>query len=149
LARYLARTSSQTFASVTGVKRHAATSYVGVGRATHAAPPRRAAVHNVRTPASADTAGYKEQVRDALAAASTLPSGPVAMDIVFCVGPTRSWLKLWKPTIDALGRLLGDSGTAGAWNPQDGRIVRLGLHRHADDTLGHRVELLIAAAVTD
>ena len=28
-----------------------------------------------------------------------------------------------------LGRLLGDGGTARTWNPQDGRIVRLGLHQ--------------------
>lgn len=54
---------------------------------------------------------------------------------------------LWKPTIAALGRLLGAGGTGKPWHPQDGRIVRLGLHRHPDDTLGHDVDLHVAAAV--
>jgi hypothetical protein len=149
LARHLARVSGRTFTSVTGVKRHTSTSYIGVGQATPAPHLPPLALHNVRTTASAETTAYKEQIRDTLAESSTLPAGPVTMDIVFSVGPTRSWVNLWKPTIDALGRLLGDGGSGRPWNPQDGRIVRLGLHRHADVTLGHNVELLIAAAVMD
>jgi hypothetical protein len=99
----------------------------------------------VRTTASAGGAQYKQQIRDALADAAQLPPGPVALDVVFGVGPGRSWLNLWKPTIDALSPLLGADGTGRPWNPQDGRVVRLGLHRWAHDALRHDVDVEVVA----
>lgn len=32
---------------------------------------------------------------------------PVRMQMSFTVGPGRNWLNLWKPAIDALGKILG------------------------------------------
>jgi len=39
--------------------------------------------------------------------ASPLPPGPVRMELGFTVGPVRGWMNLWKPTLDALGQILG------------------------------------------
>lgn len=146
LARHLERTSGRTLTTVTGSKKHADTSYVGVGRATPAVAPAMGSLPPVRTTASAESAAYKQQIRDALTGTTPLPAGPVSLDITFRVGPTRSWLNLWKPTIDALGKLLGESRTDRSWHPRDGRIVHLALHRQLDTSLGHTVELLFAAS---
>lgn len=144
LVQQLGRSTGRTFASATAVKRRANHSLVGVGLAQPAADAQRAQ-HLVRTTASAESSRYKEQIRAALADAELIDAGPVHLDIVFGVGPTRSWLNLWKPTVDALGALLGQSGSSRAWHPDDGRITRLGLHRRADATLGYDVELLVLA----
>ena len=39
--------------------------------------------------------------------ASPLPPGPVRMELAFTVGPGRGRMNLWKPTLDALGQILG------------------------------------------
>jgi hypothetical protein len=62
------------------------------------------------------------------------------------VGPGRNWLNLWKPTIDALGPLLGSAQPGKLWNPRDGRIVELGLHCVVDADLRHDVVMEIVAA---
>lgn len=144
LVQQLGRSTGRTFASGTAVKRHAKHSLVGVGLAQSAAGDQRPQ-HWVRTTASAESSRYKEQIRAALADTELIEAGPVQLDIVFGVGLTRSWLNLWKPTVDALGTLLGQPGSSRAWHPDDGRITRLGLHRHADHTLGYDVELLVLA----
>ncbi|QDO90495.1 hypothetical protein FNH13_17745 [Ornithinimicrobium ciconiae] len=97
------------------------------------------------TTASADTVAYKVQVREFVADAELLPPGPVALQIVFTVGPRRNWMNLWKPTIDALDPLLGRVDAHRAWHPQDGRITELGLHKVVDPELRHDVRLQIAA----
>ena len=51
----------------------------------------------------------------------------------------------WKPTIDALDRLLGRTLPDREWHPRDGRIIELGLHRTIDGTLGDEVMIAIAA----
>lgn len=66
----------------------------------------------------------------------------------FTVGPGRSWMNLWKQTIDALGQILGHAPTAGPWAPMDGRIVDLGLHRRVDRAMGNDVLIVIAAQRT-
>lgn len=147
LVQWLARSTGRTFASATALKRHAEHSFVGVGPAQPAAGDQRAQ-HVVRTTASAESSRYKEQIRAALAHAAPIEGGPVHLDVVFGVGPTRSWLNLWKPTLDALGALLGQSESSRAWHPDDGRITRLGLHRRPDRDLGHDVELLFLTGPT-
>jgi hypothetical protein len=67
------------------------------------------------------------------------------MQLCFTVGLGRNWLNLWKPTIDALGQILGNDPTGAPWNPLDGRIVELGLHNTVDPSLGHDVFITIAA----
>lgn len=88
---------------------------------------------------------YKQQIYDQLADATELPPGPVAVELAFVVGPKRNWINLWKPTIDALGRLLGRTGPDQDWHPHDGRITELGLHRTVDDSAGHAVTVAIRA----
>jgi hypothetical protein len=51
----------------------------------------------------------------------------------------------WKPTIDALGQILGSTSPGRSWHPQDGRIVVLGLHCQVDHALGNEVLITIEA----
>ena len=71
------------------------------------------------------------------------------MQISLTVGPRRSWTALWKRTIDGLDALLGRTYQDRDWNPQDGRIVRLGLHMRTDQAFGHDVEATIWARPAD
>src|SRR5204863_8126695 len=79
------------------------------------------------------------------ASASELPPGPVGIQLVFTVGPARSWLNLWKMAIDTLDPLLGRSFPDDEFDPKDGRIVRLGLHVRVDSTLAHETDIAIWA----
>ncbi len=144
-ARHLTKVIGRRFVSVSGTKRHGATSYFGIGRACAAGPAALGEAYRARTTASAGTAAYKQQIADALRDARTVPPGPVALDIVFGVGPGRSWINLWKPTIDALSALLGASSPARPWHPRDGRVTRLSLHCVVDAALGQDVDLVVDA----
>ena len=126
--RHLSEVTGREFVSVSGTKRHGTTSYFGIGQAHAATAGSPGAAHWVRTTASAETVAYKEQIAAALRDARPVPPGPVTLDIAFVVGPGRSWINMWKPTIDALGA----SSPARQWHPQDGRVTRLSLHRAAD-----------------
>jgi hypothetical protein len=101
----------------------------------------------VRTTASASSVAYKQQIADQLATARQLNDGPVRLQVASSVGSRRNWLNLWKPTIDALGALLGRTDPTRPWHPRDGRIVELGLHRQMDTALGHEVVMAISATV--
>ena len=76
----------------------------------------------VRTHASSQTEAFKEQIRDQLRDTKPLPPGPVRMQMSFTVGPSRNWLNLWKPAIDALGKILGygHATAPDSWSPLDG-----------------------------
>lgn len=100
----------------------------------------------VRTTASGATAAYKEQIDEQLNGADELPDGPISLELSFVVGPARNWLNLWKPTIDALERLLGRTRPDRAWHPRDGRIIELGLHCLVDSDARHQVTVAIKAA---
>jgi hypothetical protein len=128
-------------------KSHQHPSLIRVGPADAAPVPD--AVINAATTASSESEKYKEQVRDAVSVAPPLPEGPVALEIAFTVGTTRNWLNLWKPTIDALGPLLGTTDPTRHWHPRDGRITQLGLHRQVDPALGNAVRLAISALALD
>jgi hypothetical protein len=75
-----------------------------------------------------------------------LPPGPVWLEVSYIVGPTRNWLNLWKPTIDSLGPLLGDTPGGRPWNPLDGRIIELSLHCAVDQNVGNTVSIGIRSA---
>lgn len=144
--RHLASAASRAFASVWCTKQHAADSYAGVGRATQAVSDDRSGAHfSVRTTASASTTAYKQEIDDQLHGAVPLPDGPLSIQIAFAVGPHRNWLNLWKPTIDAMERLLGRTRPDRAWHPRDGRIVELGLHCINDPGLANDVAIVIRA----
>ncbi len=144
-ARHLTKVLGRSFASVSGTKRHGATSYFGIRPARTIGRPAVGEPYRARTSASAGTAGYKQQIADAIRDAPPVPPGPVALDVVFGVDPGRSWINLWKPTIDALSSLLGASSPSRPWHPRDGRVTRLTLHCVVDASLGHDVDLVVDA----
>lgn len=94
-------------------------------------------------------AEWKRAVLQAVPDESELPPGPVALQLAFSTGPSRNWTALWKPTIDALAPLLGRTYPHREWNPQDGRIVRLGLHHRIDPALGDDASVTVYARPAD
>jgi hypothetical protein len=137
------RLNSDTLVSVWASKRHATDSCIIAAPARKTPPPN--ALCSVRTTASVDSVRYKEQVREGLADVAELPAGPVRLQIALTVGPRRTWLNLWKPTIDALDPLLGRTSPDRLWHPKDGRIIELGLHLTTNNELGNDVQIFIAA----
>ncbi len=138
------RLCSENLVSVWCTKRHAQTSRVLVAPAYET--PRPDPIYTARTTASAQTKAYKEQIRTAVEHASEHPAGAVRVQLAFVVGPQRNWLTLWKPTIDALGPVLGRTRPDRDWHPKDGRITDLGLHVTVDPSVGHDVLVSIAAS---
>jgi hypothetical protein len=108
LAARLSKTIGPRLVSVWGTKQHCQASFARTEPATpiHArsSPGHR---YTVRTNTSSQSIAFKQQIHDQLTGAATLPDGPVSMQLSFTVGPGRNWLSLWKPTIDAQGRILG------------------------------------------
>jgi hypothetical protein len=145
LATRLAKEVERPIDSVWASKRHGSRSSIGI--ATPAETSDGLAPDgwiSVRTTVSSSTTAYKQQVHEAVQGAEELPAGSVSLHLSFTVGPGRNWVNLWKPTIDALGPLLG-SDSDRPWSPRDGRITELSLHRTVDAALEHDVLIAIAA----
>ncbi|WP_252442668.1 hypothetical protein [Pseudonocardia humida] len=109
-------------------------------------PPDHLSVHHLRTTASAQTTAYKRQIHTQLVAAgaSCPPPGTALSAVIgFRHSPRRNWLGLWKPTLDALGPLIGEGSRP--WSPRDGAIVELVLTSTVDPALGWDVEICAAA----
>jgi hypothetical protein len=147
LAARLMKGRNLTLVSVLSTKAIRDTSLVRCERATPACLPPESWGQStiVGTTASSSSTAYKEQISEQLNDAQELPPGPVALQLAFVVGPRRNWLNLWKPTIDALDRLLGRTYPNREWNPLDGRIAELGLHCTTVNTLRSDVVIAIAA----
>jgi hypothetical protein len=86
---------------------------------------------------------WKVGIRAALAASSPtpLPPGPVEVHLAWRCSPARNWVWLWKPTGDAMGPVLGEPDVHNPFNPNDDRIVDLGLHLNSDPRIGHDVDV--------
>lgn len=146
LAAYLGKTTTATIASVWSSKQTAAASFVGVDAATPIIPADDASYQaDIHTTASGSTEAYKRAIQARLLDAAELPDGAVSLEIAFVVGPRRNWLNLWKPTIDALEPLLGQTRPGRPWNPKDGRITLLGLHRTIDPSHGNDLGICLRA----
>lgn len=147
----LSRSSGREFVSVRASKLHGNTSTLRVDRAVtaHAEVAAPGQWLTIRTTASSESVAYKEQIEEQLADQDLLPDGAVSLQLSFTVGPRRNWLNLWKPTIDALGRLLGRSDPGRPWHVDDGRVVELGMHCKVDAALGNDVVIAIAASSVD
>jgi hypothetical protein len=133
--------------SVWCTKQYSEQSFVRIEAVREVLPP-RVNVMVARTTASASTTAYKEQIHAAVVGEQQLLEGPVRLELGFLVGPGRSWLNLWKPTIDSLGPLLGYIRPGRAWHPRDGRITELGMHLTVDGRVRHEVVVGIGAACT-
>ncbi|KIH98607.1 hypothetical protein LP52_12345 [Streptomonospora alba] len=146
LVKRISRDSGCHFASVWGTKSHAGTPRLCLDRARPATSrPVFGHTYEVSTTASAESPAYKEQIADQLGSAVPLRDGPVSLHLGFCVGPRRWWPNLWKPTIDALERILGGTTPTSRWHPRDGRIVQLGMHCRIDRSLGNDVVIRVDA----
>jgi hypothetical protein len=146
LAAQVRRSIPGELACVWGTKQHSATSLVRLEPAVPAVTgPPSGWCHALRTDAPGASPRFKEQIRDQVSQAESLPPGPVRMQLSFVVGPTRSWLNLWKPVIDGLGKILGHAAGPDSWSPLDGRIVDLGLHCRVEPAIGNEVLIAIAA----
>lgn len=133
------------WASVWATKRHGRTSSVVVSQTVLVADPGGVVACQVRTTSSSQSTAFKEEIRNQICTFSPLPDGGVALQLAFTVGPRRSWPNLWKPTIDALGVILGHSPGSHEWNPRDGRITELGLHGVVDPAAGNECVIAIRA----
>jgi hypothetical protein len=146
LAARLSKTIGPRLVSVWGTKQHRRASYARIEPAAPIhAPSSPGYRYTVRTSTSSQSIAFKQQIHDQLTGAAPLPDGPVSIQLSFTVGPGRNWLSLWKPTIDAQGRILGSTNPSRPWHPKDGRIVELGLHCQVDHTLGNDVLITIHA----
>jgi hypothetical protein len=85
---------------------------------------------------------WKHRLRDELSTghAPIDESKFVELLISWRVSSRRNWTTLWKPTIDAMGPILGSAGP-GLFNPKDDRITSLALHRIVDDAVGNDIQL--------
>lgn len=142
LLRNLAKSSAPLVSAWCTKHVGARSSILIAGAARSDAPGPVAQVH---TTASAESSAFKEQVASQISGAAPLPPGPVHVQLSYVVGPMRNWLNLWKPTIDALGPILGSSSAGRPWNPGDGRITELGLHVRVDAERRHDVDLQVSA----
>lgn len=134
------------FVAVWATKQHADQSFIRIEPATPTRwPSDFDSEYQVRTTASSQHAEFKRQIDDQLDGAGVLPAGGIALRMAIVVGPVRNWLNLWKPSIDALGRLLG-RGRRNPWELCDGRIVELGMYCRVDPGLGNDVVITIGAS---
>src|SRR5260370_42657189 len=145
-ATRLSRGTAGVLACVWATKQHSPSSLVRIEQAAPAsARPPFDRCYTVRTDTSSQSEAFKEQIRDQLGTAWPLPPGPVQIQLCFTVGPSRNWLNLWKPTLDAFGQILGHAPAAAPWAPLDGRIVDLGLHCRVRPVMRNDVLITIAA----
>ncbi len=86
---------------------------------------------------------WKAGIRDKLKTRQIYPLQPGAVDIqlVWKCSTRRNWIALWKPTIDAMGPVLGEPDTRRPFHPNDDRIVSLKLHLNTDDSPGWSVDI--------
>ena len=86
---------------------------------------------------------WKVGIRNKLKTQQFIPlrAGAVDIQLVWKCSSRRNWINLWKPTIDAMGPILGEPDTHRPFYPNDDRIVSLKLHLNTDDSLGWSVDI--------
>lgn len=144
------RLGAARFDAVFGAKVRGDISTLAVGQATLIGDDRKPDMR-VRTTVSVETRAWKEQVRAACAASAPGEplTGSLSVDIEFRLNPARNWASTWKPAIDSLGPVLGAADALRPFAPNDDRIVRLGLHRTLDPSLGWDIEISVWWATVD
>jgi hypothetical protein len=65
----------------------------------------------------------------------------VELQLVWKCSSKRNWTSLWKPTIDAMGPVLGETAPHRPFHPNDDRIVSLALHFNTDNSIGWSVQI--------
>ena len=149
LARHLASLTGRPLISVLATKQHGDSSHIGIGVPSPVDLPYDDEVTTTfRISVSSESADYKREIASHIDTFPALRNGPVQLRLAFWVGRRRNWLNLWKPTIDALGGILGTSHH-NRWSPNDGRIGLLGLSCHVDDQVGNDVIIALSASTVD
>jgi hypothetical protein len=137
--------NASRFSLAIGTKGTAAPSRVTIGIAAEAAVAEPATFSTAPdfAPGSAE---WVESLRRALSRAGSvpLPEGPVRMVVQFRCPSALSWVGLWKPTIDAMGPILGYDHTGNPYHPRSDRLTRLEYHRRADSAPGKAVDVTCA-----
>lgn len=132
------------FVAVFGRKLHKEHSTLAVGPTQPVEPGRQPDL--VVTPSGRyDVPGWREQIRVPCRRAFGLDptgSGPVSLVVAYELTQGRNWTALWKPTIDALGPLLGSDPRVKKpfGEARDGRITDIALHQtitQVSEKLGH------------
>jgi hypothetical protein len=86
---------------------------------------------------------WKVNLRAALATSHSPlpPMHSVEVQLAWRCSPKRNWTELWKPTGDSMGPILGEPNPRNPFDPNDGRIISLGLHLNSNPTSGHKVDV--------
>lgn len=71
----------------------------------------------------------------------SLRPGGGELQLVWKCSSQRNWISLWKPTIDAMGPVLGEPDPHRPFHPNDDRIISLALHLNVDNSIGWRVPI--------
>jgi hypothetical protein len=143
----IARSLPDRVVSIWGTKRRGARSFVRLEPAAPATVPGWQEFAVPRSPAGEPH--WKSAVRRAVESAAELPEGPVGLQLTHTIGPGRNWPSMWKASIDALEPLLGRTYRDREWNPLDGRIVRLGLHKNVNADHAADSSMIVRARPAD
>lgn len=97
----------------------------------------------VETRSSTAYSAWKGEIVNQLVTqvSEVVTAGSVDLQLCFRVSRRRNWAYLWKPTIDALGVILGEKDRNRPFHPDDDRILRLDVHRVVDADMGNRVQI--------
>jgi hypothetical protein len=132
------------FVSVSASKAIGGQSHVAVGPAERARLEAEwTLAAEIETRGSSARSAWKAEIADQVPPQQSAETRePLELQLSFRLSPERNWPVLWKPAIDALGAILGNDSNR-QWHPRDDRIVRLGLHRALDETLGWGVRIAV------
>jgi hypothetical protein len=141
----LIQRTGRAVTSAWATKSHAADSFLTIGTVTPVEAPDATYALDVSPVGSYALPTYKESIRDQIASATPLPGEGVSLQLAYVVGPAHRWPNLWKPTIDALGSILGREDGKREWDARDGRITSLGMHCVVDPDAGYNVRIAVRA----
>jgi hypothetical protein len=137
---------AETFRLVTASKTVGGTSKLTIGRAVRYDTTQDISgfSHHTISPVvmrSSDTE-WKTAIQQSIfdAGPTQLPDGEVEVQIALrCPLSRRNWFRLWKPTGDAMGPILGMYQRKNQFDPKDDRITKLAIHFLPDESLGKAI----------
>jgi len=145
------RLGASHFTFISAIKRIGGGSYLQIGQAK---PANVSLEKEGWTSFPHDTGGvslekpiWKENIRGALKDAVKaqqiypLKPGAVELQLVWKCSSQRNWISLWKPTIDAMGPVLGEPDPHHPFHPNDDRIVSLALYLNIDNSIGWSAQI--------
>ena len=136
LSAIVHRFGPKRFVAAIGRKNQGPNSTLHLGPARPADPSRVVGWNHAAVSIAVDdmTPAWKHEVAAAFSDDTrVLPDGPVELQVSFRGSRKKlvsgNWHEYWKPTVDALGRILGEENPARPYHPRDDRITSIGFHR--------------------